>query len=275
MKYCEDYAALLDAYVDGDLSPNEMAQVQAHLDTCPGCRAYVDDVFAIRAAFPEVEDTEVPDGFADRVMAAVREEPAPKQKKTPWAKVLLPLAACCAIVILLQNGLFQSYGGSDTAAATTSSSSSESTSVTADEDVTTGTAAEPEVRESLSLDSAETDTAESSAAQASKDTYAATVESLDDGTDEDGWMEYGNVVFSSVVYLIPDYVGDALDGYEGKPYSNANYPEKGVIGVGYALEQADFERILDELGYSPDPMWNQDRTTDMCCIVVTDDLDFT
>ena len=42
MKYCEEYAALLDLYVDGELSPEEMAAVQEHLDQCPDCRRYVD-----------------------------------------------------------------------------------------------------------------------------------------------------------------------------------------------------------------------------------------
>ena len=106
MKYCEDYAALLDLYVDGELSPDDMDRVRAHLETCPGCRAYVDDALAIRAAFPDVEDTEVPAGFAGGVMSAVRaaaqEKPAaPQAKKRHWGRVLLPLAACCAIVILL------------------------------------------------------------------------------------------------------------------------------------------------------------------------------
>ena len=106
MKYCEDYAALLDLYVDGELSPDDMDRVRAHLETCPGCRAYVDDALAIRAAFPDVEDTEVPTGFAESVMSAVQaaaqERPAaPQAKKRHWGRVLLPLAACCAIVILL------------------------------------------------------------------------------------------------------------------------------------------------------------------------------
>ena len=60
MKYCETYAALLDLFVDGELSFEEMLEVQAHLDECPACRSYVDDAMAIRAAFPDVEDTEVP-----------------------------------------------------------------------------------------------------------------------------------------------------------------------------------------------------------------------
>lgn len=103
MKYCEDYAALLDLFVDGELSPEEMADVQAHLDACPGCRAYVDQALAIRAAFPDAEDTEVPEHFAESVMAAVQAHPrtAPKPRKTPWLKVLAPLAACVALVALI------------------------------------------------------------------------------------------------------------------------------------------------------------------------------
>ena len=68
----------------------------------------------MRAAFPTIEETEVPAGFADSVMAAVAAhprtavpaEPISRKKKSPWAKVVLPLAACCAIVVLLQGGPF-------------------------------------------------------------------------------------------------------------------------------------------------------------------------
>lgn len=107
MKLCEEYAAPLDLYVDGELSLEELEQVQAHLDACPACRAYVDDALAISAAFPDPEETEVPDGFAESVMARINAEalPAPKkQKKTPWVGVLASLVACCAIVFLQQNG---------------------------------------------------------------------------------------------------------------------------------------------------------------------------
>ena len=100
MKYCEDFVALLDPFVDGELTPDEMVRVQAHLDQCPACRAYVDDALAIRAAFPDAEDTELPDGFAESVMARIQAEAAQKQKSRPWPKVLASLAACCAIVLL-------------------------------------------------------------------------------------------------------------------------------------------------------------------------------
>ena len=101
MKYCENFAALLDPFVDGELSPDEMARVQAHLDACPACRAYVDDAMAIRAAFPDAEDTPVPDGFSESVMARIRAETvSQKRKNRPWLKALASLAACCAIVLL-------------------------------------------------------------------------------------------------------------------------------------------------------------------------------
>lgn len=105
MKYCEEFAALLDLYVDGELSAGEAARVQTHLTACPGCRRYVDDALAIRAAFPEAEETVVPEGFAESVMAAVRESEGKKaagRRRVYWRNVMLPLAACFALVVLLR-----------------------------------------------------------------------------------------------------------------------------------------------------------------------------
>ena len=106
MTYCEEFAALLDPYIDGELSPAETARVREHLRTCDGCRAYVQAALAMRDAFPEAENTPVPDGFAAGVMAAIRADAAPRKRRRPrWAKTLLPLAACCAVVVLAVSGL--------------------------------------------------------------------------------------------------------------------------------------------------------------------------
>lgn len=106
MKYCEEYAALLDLYVDAELTDEELQRVEAHLAECPACRTYVDDALAIRAAFADLEEVEVPEGFADSVCAAIRAQSAPrKAKKTVrWGRTLASLAACCAVVILLRFG---------------------------------------------------------------------------------------------------------------------------------------------------------------------------
>ena len=90
MTYCKEFSALLDPYIDGELSPEETARVREHLHTCDGCRAYVQAALAIRDAFPEAEDTPVPDGFAAGVMAAIRADAAPRKRRRPrWAKTLL------------------------------------------------------------------------------------------------------------------------------------------------------------------------------------------
>ena len=98
--------ALLDAFVDGELTSEEMIFVQSHLDECPECRAYVDDALAIRASFPTEDDAELPADFAETVMKAVAETPQSRPKKRqPWGK-LAAAAACLAVIILVQHGTF-------------------------------------------------------------------------------------------------------------------------------------------------------------------------
>lgn len=112
MKYCEDYAALLDLFVDGELPRDEMERVRAHLADCPGCRAYVDDALVIRAGFPDVEDTPVPEGFVEGVMDRIRAVGAESEKVVElkrrsarrWVGTAAALAACCALVVLVQTG---------------------------------------------------------------------------------------------------------------------------------------------------------------------------
>lgn len=123
MNHCESYEPLLDAFTEGDLFMEDMVRVQQHLINCPHCQAYVEDLLAMRAAFPTVAETEVPAGFTASVMAAVAATPqatAPAaasaaksaKKRTPWTKVLSGLAACCAIVLLAQGGLNMGGGAS-------------------------------------------------------------------------------------------------------------------------------------------------------------------
>lgn len=313
MKYCEDYAALLDPYIDGELSPEDTARVREHLTMCGGCRAYVQAALLLRENFPEIEEAEVPDGFAESVMGAIRSGAAPqKKRRTPWAKVLLPLAACCAIVILVR-GLPMGVTTADTAFEDTAAEETvQDTAGTADDSAAVARIFPPETEESTEMSedvSVENSEEAAPETQTKTDTtvgaaqphiYAAATEEQtenEDGADADaaqeptvdkqtlspgglsattgtadGWVENGNVVFSSTVFLTKEYVGDALDGYEGKPYSNANLPEEGVIGIGYAMTAEEADHILYEvLDYPLRPMQNQNRTTELCCIVVTEE----
>ena len=119
MKYCEEYAALLDLFADGELPPEEMERVRAHLESCPGCRAYVDDALAIRAGFPDAEDTAVPEGFAQGVMDRIRASAARGGKTVElrrravrrWIGMAAALAACCALAISLRTAPGGAKGG--------------------------------------------------------------------------------------------------------------------------------------------------------------------
>ena len=101
---CKEYEALLDLFVDGELGAEELLRVQKHLEECPHCRAYVDDAFAMSLAFPDTEETALPEGFHESVMARIAAESAPVVKKSNqrrWWKTLAPMAAACFAVMLL------------------------------------------------------------------------------------------------------------------------------------------------------------------------------
>ena len=130
--------ALLDAFVDGELTAAEMAEVQAHLAECPGCQAYVDDALAIRADFPTAESTELPADFTDHIMQAVAKTPQSRPKKQPWVK-LAAAAACLAVIVLVQYGAgLSSRNTSNEAAAYTADCAAAESTVERSADASSG-----------------------------------------------------------------------------------------------------------------------------------------
>lgn len=103
MKECEEFAPLLSAFVDGELTEEERAEVLAHVSECEKCRRLLGELTALHAALGELEDEDVPAGFTEGVMAAVRAEKAAKKpqtkKRSAWRR-WMPMAACAAIVAL-------------------------------------------------------------------------------------------------------------------------------------------------------------------------------
>ena len=121
MTPCENYWEALNAFVDGECSPEEEAALRAHLADCAACREALAELTALHDGFPDWEDEEVPEGFADSVLQKIAENPqqAPKKAKrkrssAAWAS----LAACLGIMVLLGT-LFpgeRSAGSANTAA---------------------------------------------------------------------------------------------------------------------------------------------------------------
>lgn len=117
MKACTEFEALLDLFLDGELSQPEMARVADHLDRCEACQAYIDDGLAIRAAFPQAEEADVPEGFAESVMEAVRQAPQPASPRERgnarrWGRTFAALAAACFVLAVALRALPLGGGGS-------------------------------------------------------------------------------------------------------------------------------------------------------------------
>ena len=70
MKKCEEFAPLLSAFVDGELTEEERAEVLAHVSECEKCRRLLGELTALHAALGELEDEDVPAGFTEGALAA-------------------------------------------------------------------------------------------------------------------------------------------------------------------------------------------------------------
>ena len=103
---CDKYLELLCQRLDGLLSPEEEAFLREHSSRCPACRTAGVQLAELRAGFAALAEFPAPEGFADGVMARVRQERAPKVIplfRRPQVRVLASLAAC----LVLAAGLYR------------------------------------------------------------------------------------------------------------------------------------------------------------------------
>ena len=120
MRTCEEYEALISAFIDGALEDGDWKELMDHMAHCPNCQAYFDDQIAIHDALQGME-AQAPADFTARVMEQVRREPrqapAPEEPKKkvvafPYWRRFAALAACCAVVAIA--GLWAFGGRPDT-----------------------------------------------------------------------------------------------------------------------------------------------------------------
>ena len=65
MKCCEQYAAALSAFVDGELSENEKEEVLSHVEHCQNCREYLSELMIVHTMFEEMPELDAPEGFSN------------------------------------------------------------------------------------------------------------------------------------------------------------------------------------------------------------------
>lgn len=106
----------IDALCAGELPESRRASVLAHMENCPACRAYYEAMAGL-----EGEET-APEGFAARVMDAVRATPQQKvRRKRPLWQGVAAMAACAVLVVGL--GFTSGLVGADSAAPETANDS--------------------------------------------------------------------------------------------------------------------------------------------------------
>jgi anti-sigma factor RsiW len=109
MTNAHEIHALSGAYAVDALDPEERAQFEAHLDSCPACQAEVASLREATAILGSDVETEPPAALRDRMLADIATvRPLPPasdqaQRRSPrrWAR---PLVAAAAAVALLGGG---------------------------------------------------------------------------------------------------------------------------------------------------------------------------
>ena len=90
---CEKALELISAELDGELTQQERAELQAHLDACPDCRETYAQLHELDAALKDSE-LEPPAALHDTVMQTIRREK--KRRRPAW----LPAAAIAVAAAL-------------------------------------------------------------------------------------------------------------------------------------------------------------------------------
>jgi anti-sigma factor RsiW len=70
---CKELVELVTDYLEGRLSPADVRRFEEHLELCPGCVTYVDQIRETVAVAHRLREDELPPGAADALLAEFRD----------------------------------------------------------------------------------------------------------------------------------------------------------------------------------------------------------
>jgi anti-sigma factor RsiW len=103
---CLDWKEKISGYIDGEISPEEARQVEAHLEACGECRTLERRMRAVGTGVARVE-TDVPPDFREKLFTRLEaEELLPRRRSLfvfslRWAAVPLAVAASVAVFLFV------------------------------------------------------------------------------------------------------------------------------------------------------------------------------
>jgi predicted anti-sigma-YlaC factor YlaD len=69
---CQEVVEVVTDYLEGRMSPEDVAVFEAHLELCDGCKWYLDQIRITIATVGRIDDEEVPAELRDTVLGAFR-----------------------------------------------------------------------------------------------------------------------------------------------------------------------------------------------------------
>jgi predicted anti-sigma-YlaC factor YlaD len=69
---CQEVVEVVTDYLEGRMTPEDVAIFEAHLGLCDGCRWYVEQMRITIATVGRIDEADVPDEMRDTLMAAFR-----------------------------------------------------------------------------------------------------------------------------------------------------------------------------------------------------------
>ena len=105
---CSSCEPLLDRYVEGTLTPREMARVSAHLRTCPHCESLLTELRVVDALLATTAPVELAPNFTFAVMAEARSTAIrPYRPLSLWAVLTFYIVGAWIAL----SGLYVALGG--------------------------------------------------------------------------------------------------------------------------------------------------------------------
>jgi anti-sigma factor RsiW len=69
---CQDVVEVVTDYLEGRMSPEDVAIFEAHLELCDGCKWYVEQMRITIATVGRIDEADVPDEMRSTLMDAFR-----------------------------------------------------------------------------------------------------------------------------------------------------------------------------------------------------------
>jgi anti-sigma factor RsiW len=67
---CQALVELVTAYLEGQLAPQDRERFEAHAESCPGCRAYIEQMRQTVRLIGKLHEDTLPPPMRDRLLTA-------------------------------------------------------------------------------------------------------------------------------------------------------------------------------------------------------------